>query len=391
MASYVITGLVLVPLLVTAQGLNGILPISPVDVAINNVTIIASTQVATSPFQVYSEPFLTILGASPSLTVVYNATFPAFHEAGIVTSLEPLTFYSSSNQFDTASLSPASNNKTVVVSRTTFSNTTGWASEIINNNTAPLTLANGGFQFQDGILWAAQGNLSSPAGAALVYLPTNPPPSNTTAATLILNNYMGSPLNSPNDIFVTRKGAVYFTDPQIGFIQNVRPIPTMPSLVYGFVPGSTDIRVVADDIELPNGVTFSPDENTVYITEAGAAVSSDILPAGKSIYAFDVRYNSPNDTIASFVNRRIFAVPSAGIGDGIHCDTNGNVWVGTGDGVDVYGASGRLLGKVLVEGGVANFGFASNGQVLLMAENLLYSLQVDASVQPAVAVGERRG
>lgn len=375
------------PALVAAQSLTGIFTVTPEAIAVQNLTIIESEQVATSPFQVHSPDFTTLLGANPSLTVVFNATFPAFHEAGIVTSLDPLTFISSSNQFASPDATQATNNKTIVVSRTTFSNTTGqWSSDIIQSSTAPLVLANGGFQYQDGILFTAQGNLTSPSSAGLVYLPLTA----DQQPSVVINNFLGAPLNSPNDVYVSTDGVVYFTDPQIGFKQNIRPQPTLPDYVLGFAQGTTDVRVVADGIAYPNGLVLSPDEKTAYVTAAEAGLVPEGLSSSKSIYAFDIVSNGAGE-VARFANKRVFAVPSSGIGDGIHCDETGNVWVGTGDGVSVYSPSGRLLGKILVEGGVANFGFASDGRLLVMAEKLLYLLQVDGAVQPAVKVGERRG
>lgn len=47
-------------------------------------------------------------------------------------------------------------------------------------------------------------------------------------------------------------------------------------------------------------------------------------------YAFDVHPSSQ-----TFMNRRVFAYTDTGIPDGIQLDTNGNVYSGCGDGVQV--------------------------------------------------------
>ena len=38
---------------------------------------------------------------------------------------------------------------------------------------------------------------------------------------------------------------------------------------------------------------------------------------------------------------------SQGIADGIRCDVNGNIWAASGDGVEIYGPDGHLIGKII--------------------------------------------
>ena len=46
---------------------------------------------------------------------------------------------------------------------------------------------------------------------------------------------------------------------------------------------------------------------------------------------------------------------SIDVQSGVHTDTKGNVYAGCGDGVHVWNPSGKLIGKIFVEEGVANF------------------------------------
>jgi gluconolactonase len=73
-----------------------------------------------------------------------------------------------------------------------------------------------------------------------------------------------------------------------------------------------------------------------------------------------------------------------GIPDGIKCDTDGNVYSGCGDGLNIWSPGGVLLAKVLVDGGVANFCFGRDGQVFLLNENKLWRLQLDRSRKGAL-------
>ncbi len=98
-------------------------------------------------------------------------------------------------------------------------------------------------------------------------------------------------------------------------------------------------------------------------------------------YAFNVTIVAKQP---SLVNRRLFAMCDTGIPDGIKCDINGNVYSGCGDGVNVWSAGGILLGKILVEGGVANFCFGKRGQMFLLNETRLWRARLDESVAGAL-------
>lgn len=90
-------------------------------------------------------------------------------------------------------------------------------------------------------------------------------------------------------------------------------------------------------------------------------------------YAFDVITRSGQPFLA---NRRLFAMADTGIPDGIKCDTDGNVYSGCGDGLNIWSPGGVLLAKILIDGGVANFCFGRGGQVFLLNENKLWRLQL---------------
>lgn len=84
------------------------------------------------------------------------------------------------------------------------------------------------------------------------------------------------------------------------------------------------------------------------------------------------------------VNRRLFAMADKGIPDGIKCDTEGNVYSGCGDGLNIWSPGGVLLAKILIDGGVANFCFGRNGQIFLLNENKLWRVQLNKSRKGAL-------
>jgi gluconolactonase len=83
-------------------------------------------------------------------------------------------------------------------------------------------------------------------------------------------------------------------------------------------------------------------------------------------------------------NRRLFAMADTGAPDGIKCDLQGNVYSGCGDGVSIWSSGGVLLGKILVEGGVANFCFGRDGELFLLNENKLWRAQLSTETKGAL-------
>lgn len=58
----------------------------------------------------------------------------------------------------------------------------------------------------------------------------------------------------------------------------------------------------------------------------------------------------------------LFAYVPVGIPDGVHCDTNGNVYSGCGDGVYVWNKDGTLIGNIYTGGTSANFQVSWHGE-----------------------------
>lgn len=124
-----------------------------------------------------------------------------------------------------------------------------------------IVLANGGVNYGSDVLFCAQGDKHDRGG--LVLMQTTPPYSTTT----LLDSYHGRCFNSLNDVIIKSDGSIWFTDPVYGFEQGIRLQPQLPSQVYRFDPQNADVRVVADGFGRPNGLCFSPDERTLYVTD----------------------------------------------------------------------------------------------------------------------------
>lgn len=232
-------------------------------------------------------------------------------------------------------------------------------------------MANGGSgPYKGSLLYVTCGRGELPPSVTLI----NPvPPYNST---VLLDNFFGRQFNSIDDVKIhPTSGNIFFTDPSYGYSLQFRPPPLMPNQVYRLDPNTASVRAVADGFLKPNGIAFTGDGETVYITDTGAAISlmelNQTYPT--TIYAFDV-----DKTSQAFTNRRVFAYIDTGIPDGIQVDKAGNVYSSCGDGVHVWNSKGTLLGKFFVGSTSANMVFAGAGRFVILAETRIYLAKIAA-------------
>jgi len=143
--------------------------------------------------------------------------------------------------------------------------------------------------------------------------------------TILADNYLGKKFNSPNDVVVRSDGMIFFTDPPYGIDADKRELPF--SGVYA-IGADGAVTLLSVQFKYPNGLTFSPDEKTLYVSDANAGV----------VYAFDVAQDG-SLTNPRQICKEIHA-------DGMKTDTRGRVWGTAQDGVRVYQPDGTHVGTV---------------------------------------------
>ena len=195
------------------------------------------------------------------------------------------------------------------------------------------------------------------------------------AITVIADSYQGKRLNSPNDVVVKSDGSIWFTDPPFGiggFYEGEKHRPELPHTNVYRVDGQTGaITLVADDVDHPNGLAFSPDESILYVVESRSEP--------RNILAYDVAG-------ATLSNRRVHIRGEPGeTPDGFRVDVDGNLWCGWGmggpgmDGVKVFNAAGAPIGFIDLPERCANvcFGGRYRNRLFMAAAHSLYSLYVN--------------
>ena len=196
--------------------------------------------------------------------------------------------------------------------------------------------------------------------------------------TVLVDAYLGKRLNSPNDIVVKSDDSIWFTDPAFGILSNYegdKDEPQLPTNVYR-IDADGSMSVVAEGINQPNGLAFSPDESILYIVESRSTP--------RKILACDLVNNASGT--ARLANRRtlIDAGPK-GTPDGFRLDMDGNLWCGWGmgeaglDGVHIFNKDGKLIGRIDLPERCANvcFGGVHRNRLFMAATTSVYSLYVN--------------
>jgi gluconolactonase len=182
--------------------------------------------------------------------------------------------------------------------------------------------------------------------------------------TVLAERFEGKRLNSPNDAAVAPDGSVYFTDPPWGVKEKERELKECN--VYR-VDREGKVTAIVRDLKAPNGIAFSPDGKTLYVSESWWQIKPQF------INAYEVK---PDGTVGE--GRRFYTVDK-GTPDGMRVDTDGNVWTTAGDGVHVVAPDGTLLGRIPVPESPANLEFAPDGKSLyITARTSLYAIPINA-------------
>jgi gluconolactonase len=198
--------------------------------------------------------------------------------------------------------------------------------------------------------------------------------------TVLMDQWQGRRLNSPNDVVVKSDGSIWFTDPIFGLESHYDGSigdPELPTQIYRIAPDGT-ASLVAADVPNPNGLCFSPDETRLYVVASGAEPT-------RHIRVFDVINGS------ALRDSRIFIdAGKGGTPDGIRCDIDGNLWCGWGmgapalDGVQVFNPAGALIGRIALPERCANlcFGGAMRNRLFMACGHGLYALYVNTQGAP---------
>ncbi len=181
--------------------------------------------------------------------------------------------------------------------------------------------------------------------------------------TLLADRYQGKRFNSPNDLVIANNGDVYFTDPPFG-LTGVRDSELRELDFTGVfrIDANNRVHLVADNLN-PNGIGLSPDNRTLYVTDADGWIAMDLNNEGMP------------------VSQKIL-VPRAtvdGRGDGMKVDLQGNIWTSGPGGIHVFSSLGQHTGFTPIDGRVSNCAFGPEGYLYITNDNNVLRGKIRAS------------
>jgi gluconolactonase len=151
-----------------------------------------------------------------------------------------------------------------------------------------------------------------------------------------------------NDLVVDKRGGVYFTQPEqanVGYI----------------LPDGKGMKIVAENVTRPNGITLSPDEKILYVNDS----------RGEYLLAYDVQADGSVTNRRNFAKYDQIATSAAGgdvgpglryrvtsCADGLAVDKEGRVYNAGCNGIQVYSPQGKHLGTIPTARQVQNLAFA---------------------------------
>lgn len=186
--------------------------------------------------------------------------------------------------------------------------------------------------------------------------------------TVLASHYGDKELNSPNDIIVTRTGAIWFTDPLPGR-KPFFGIPRDPELdfqgVWRIAPEGGAAEPILTDFELPNGLCVDPQETVLYVNDT----------AKGHIRRFDLTADGSLSTGEVFAR---LEGEGEGVPDGLKTDVDGRVWCTGPGGVHVFSPQGTSLGVIRLPEKTANFAWGGSDRKTMFttSSSSVYALRV---------------
>jgi len=197
--------------------------------------------------------------------------------------------------------------------------------------------------------------------------------------TVLADLYQGKRLSSPNDLVYKSDGSLYFTDPPYGLrtqgdqdkekelkVNGVYRIPNAARQAAGAPPDRQHLQLLIQDLPRPNGIAFSPDEKTLYVSDSGRRIWMRYsVNADGSVGNGSLLLDTQGDK-------------APGGPDGIKVDTEGNLYGAAPGGVWIISPAGKHLVTIQVPEVVANLAWGDRDAktLFITASTSVYKIRL---------------
>lgn len=165
---------------------------------------------------------------------------------------------------------------------------------------------------------------------------------------VLVDQFQGKLLNSPNDLTVHSNGTIYFTDPPYGINSDEEELG-----FYGIYKLSTDgnLQLLDKSLIRPNGIALSLDEKKLYVADSKE----------NKIFVWDIEDN------LKITNKRLFVkmdINKKGSSDGMKIGMDGLLYSTGPGGIWVINNNGKVLTTIDVPGQTTNCNWGPEGKIL---------------------------
>ncbi|MFP6615789.1 MAG: SMP-30/gluconolactonase/LRE family protein [Candidatus Hydrogenedentota bacterium] len=164
--------------------------------------------------------------------------------------------------------------------------------------------------------------------------------------TVLASEFEGKTLNGTNDLVVRSDGMIFFTDPKAGRDRSGAGLGYAG--VYALRPETGELRLVTDKMKYPNGIGFSPDEKTLYVSDT----------SGGGIWSYQVAA----DGSASEGTK----LCKVSFPDGLAVDSAGNIWCTSSQGIVIFSDEGAEFESIKISMMPTNCAFGGTGKTTLL-------------------------
>ncbi len=175
--------------------------------------------------------------------------------------------------------------------------------------------------------------------------------------TVLVERYEGKRINSPNDLVFSSNGDLYFTDPPFGLPKAFEdPAKELPFQGVYRLSKDGKLTLLTRELRAPNGIGFSPDEKTLYVSNADR---------NRAVWmAYEVKKDGTLGKGRVFFNGTAWTKNGPGVPDGLDVDEQGNVFAAAPGGIYVIAPDGTHLGSFITGVATSNGAWGDDGSVL---------------------------
>lgn len=201
---------------------------------------------------------------------------------------------------------------------------------------------------------------------------------------VVAGQYGGKPIDGPNDLVTDAKGGVYFTDPQ--FTMDKVKFQPGRTVYYVSPQGKVTRLVPPNDFAMPNGILLSRDGKTLYINntydqDATYPVKSNKL---NYLWAYDVAADGTISKGRKFAQMLLTGnvldrKARSSSADGMAMDRQGNIYVATYYGVQIFNNKGKFVGMINLPSFPVSvcFGGADMKTLVMVSYNKVYKIKTN--------------